>query len=335
MPTQIKIDKEFESLIPPLSQDEYSQLEQNIVSANKCRDALIAWDGILIDGHNRHKICTAHGVDFNVEEMAFNSREDAMLWIIRNQLGRRNLSAYDRSLLALRLKPVVKAQAEERMKSGKAIDPSQKSVQGKTDDIVAREADVSRDTIAKVEKIEREAPESVKMQVGAGKMSINRAHKELSENKPIPKAPAPKPGRGHAKTKQTSEEYILERLESYAHNFENLERDVMTPDVVENSSIAEKAESILTEYISKLNGLLEIVKARKIPDSWYGDEDDEEPTPAPEQTPTVIDGEVILRQAAVEIATKANEPKEVKKSPQEQIAEMKARKEAKQKEASA
>jgi len=78
---------------------------------------------------------------------------EAKAWIIKNQFGRRNLSAYDRSVLALKLKPLIAKQAEQRMKAGKA-DPVQKSAQGKTRDELATIAGVSHDTIHKVETIE-------------------------------------------------------------------------------------------------------------------------------------------------------------------------------------
>lgn len=116
----IKIDKEFESLIPPLSDDEFQQLEENCVKEG-IRDALVVWevpngDMILVDGHNRWKISAKHGgIPFQIKKMKFDLREDAIAWIIKNQFGRRNLSMYDRSLLALRLKPMIAKQAKERM----------------------------------------------------------------------------------------------------------------------------------------------------------------------------------------------------------------------------
>jgi polyhydroxyalkanoate synthesis regulator phasin len=179
----IKIDKEFESLIPPLSEDEFRQLEENCVKEG-IRDALVVWkvpngDQILIDGHNRWKISAKHGdIPFQIKEMKFNLREEAIAWIIRNQFGRRNLSAYDRSVLALKLKPIIAEQAEERMKAGKK-DPDQKSGQGKTDRQLAKVAGVSHDTIHKVEVIENSGREDIKQAVKAGDMSINQGYRDV------------------------------------------------------------------------------------------------------------------------------------------------------------
>jgi hypothetical protein len=59
----IILDKEFQALIPPLSAEEKAQLEENIV-AEGCRDALITWQGILLDGHNRFEICERLNIPF-------------------------------------------------------------------------------------------------------------------------------------------------------------------------------------------------------------------------------------------------------------------------------
>jgi hypothetical protein len=88
---EITIDPEFKALIPPLAADELRQLEENILR-DGCRDPLVVWDGILIDGHNRHEICTRHSLPFETTQMVFEDRDAAMDWMDSNQLGRRNLS---------------------------------------------------------------------------------------------------------------------------------------------------------------------------------------------------------------------------------------------------
>lgn len=87
----IKIDPELKALIPPLAADEYKQLEANII-AEGCRDPLVVWDSTLIDGHNRHEICTRHGIKFDTVEMEFESIAHARIWMRNNQKGRRNLT---------------------------------------------------------------------------------------------------------------------------------------------------------------------------------------------------------------------------------------------------
>lgn len=79
----ITIDNEFRNLIPALTSEEYAQLEKNII-AEGCRDALVTWQSILIDGHNRYKICREHGIDYETVEMEFTDRQEAIKWIILN-----------------------------------------------------------------------------------------------------------------------------------------------------------------------------------------------------------------------------------------------------------
>ena len=186
----IRVDPEFQALIPPLTADEYTQLEKNILK-DGIRDPLVIWkapggDEILIDGHNRWKISAAHsGIQFKIQYMEFDSRADVIRWIILNQFGRRNLSAYDRSILALKLKPVIAEKAKERM-----LNPMQNSAQGTTRDELAKVAGVSHDTIARVETIEKKADETTKQQVRSGEKSINQAYNEIKarEIKRMPSA---------------------------------------------------------------------------------------------------------------------------------------------------
>ena len=109
---QLKTDPEFKSLIPPLTDEEYQQLTGNLIKEG-CRDALITWNGTIIDGHNRYEICNYHKIEFRTEERNFQNRDEAKEWIIRNQFGRRNLTPFQRAELALQLKPLIQAKAKE------------------------------------------------------------------------------------------------------------------------------------------------------------------------------------------------------------------------------
>ncbi|MCL1872820.1 MAG: hypothetical protein FWF85_01745 [Clostridiales bacterium] len=88
---QIIIDEEFKCLLPELDKETYSALEENLL-LNGCRDAIVLWNGILIDGHNRYGICLEHDIPFNTVDKEFGSREEVLIWIISNQVSRRNLS---------------------------------------------------------------------------------------------------------------------------------------------------------------------------------------------------------------------------------------------------
>ena len=88
---EIIIDKEFKSLLPALSKETYASLEANL-QQNGCRDALVLWNDILIDGHNRYEICLRHGIPFGTTNKEFTTREEVLVWIITTQVSRRNLS---------------------------------------------------------------------------------------------------------------------------------------------------------------------------------------------------------------------------------------------------
>lgn len=102
MHNEITIDAEFKALIPPLGDSERSQLEENI-KQDGCRDPLVVWDNVLLDGHNRHEICTRLGVEYNVKMIDLPDRQSALDWIDANQLGRRNLTPEQMSLLRGRI----------------------------------------------------------------------------------------------------------------------------------------------------------------------------------------------------------------------------------------
>lgn len=179
-----RVDEEFKNLIPPLSPDEYKQLEDNIL-ADGIRDPLVVWNlpgsRILVDGHNRFEIAQRHELEYETVDIQFESRDDAKAWIIQNQFGRRNLSNYDRSLLALKLKPIIAKKAEQNLHlaGGKGCQKSDKVKSIDTKKQLATIAGVSHDTIHKVEKIEAEGSDSLKRQVRSGEISINEAYHRI------------------------------------------------------------------------------------------------------------------------------------------------------------
>ena len=89
----LKIDPEFQSQIPPLTNDEFKQLEENILKEGKLLSPLIVWNNTLVDGHNRYAILQKHPeIYFSTMPLRFENREEVLAWICKNQLGRRNLT---------------------------------------------------------------------------------------------------------------------------------------------------------------------------------------------------------------------------------------------------
>jgi N6-adenosine-specific RNA methylase IME4 len=146
MKTKVNIDPEFEALIPPLSPEEYGGLVTAIL-AEGCRDSLVTWDGILVDGHNRFKICTKHGIDFQTCAVQFESRDAAMDWIDRNQISRRNLTKEQRNELMARIynrKKKAPHRPEKGSQNATLSEPQ------KTAEIVAKEFGVHPATVMRV-----------------------------------------------------------------------------------------------------------------------------------------------------------------------------------------
>ena len=151
----LKIDPEFQKQIPPLTDDEYKQLEENILKEGKLLSPLIVWNNTLVDGHNRYTILQKHPeIYFSTMPLRFENREEAIAWICRNQLGRRNLSPEQkRYLLGKQYEAEKKAakifrgnQYTLAKKSGGAHDDNHHSGK-KTCDRIAEENGVSRASV--------------------------------------------------------------------------------------------------------------------------------------------------------------------------------------------
>jgi hypothetical protein len=140
----------------------------------------------LLDGHNRYEICTRLGLPFDTEEMRFSDRSHAEEWIIRNQFGRRNLSAYVRTQLALRLEETIAARAKSNQrKSGGAV-PKKSAEPVETRQEIAKVASVSHDTVAKVKKIDAaekagKVDAATVAKLRTGEVSINRVVRDLKD----------------------------------------------------------------------------------------------------------------------------------------------------------
>jgi N6-adenosine-specific RNA methylase IME4 len=208
----MKILQELESLIPPLSNEEFKQLERNILEEG-IREPLITWNGILIDGHNRYRIAQEHDMNYETLEKEFENINRVKEWMIHNQFGRRNLSNYQRSVLALQLEDVFKEKAKES-KSEKVSHFRQTGevlpilAKPDTRKEISKVANVSHGTLDKVKVIQANATPEVKERLNTGTMSINEAYKEIKK-----------------------EEKKVERVELIQKQIEDIEEGLL-PDLV-------------------------------------------------------------------------------------------------------
>ena len=211
----LHIDPEFKSLIPSLSKEEYKLLEKSILSEG-CRDNLIIWTNgksLLIDGHNRYEICQRNNIEFGIKEISFSNRDEAKVWIIKNQFGRRNLDSLSRVELALLLKSFYKEKAKEnqRLSEGRGQkgcqnsdnlkeldnylsseehnkicitnnhDLTVKKPQIDTKKELAKIAGVSHDTFVRAEKILKEAKPEIIQAIKKNEKSINKVYTEIKQ----------------------------------------------------------------------------------------------------------------------------------------------------------
>ena len=184
----LKIDPEFQSQIPPLTDDEFKQLEENILKEGKLISPLIVWNNTLVDGHNRYAILQKHPeIYFSTMPLRFENREEAIAWICRNQLGRRNLSPEQkRYLLGKQYEAEKKAakifrgnQYTLAKKSGGAHDDNHHSGK-KTCDRIAEENGVSRASVLRASHYTRGIDIADNLSPGIKQKVFSKVYKSLS-----------------------------------------------------------------------------------------------------------------------------------------------------------
>ena len=198
---ELKIDEGLKAYIDPLTPDEHESLERSIL-AEGCRDSLVVWGDLLIDGHNRYGICRKHGLPFNtVQATQFKNMDDVHLWMIDQHLGRRSVSDFQRGVLALRKREIIAARragaaAAVQAAKAEAGQDEQAPWEGETDPVVAKalasvpkvpdEALDTREALARaarlsagqvklIETIQQKAAPEVVAAIKAGELSLNTA----------------------------------------------------------------------------------------------------------------------------------------------------------------
>ena len=251
----IKVDPEFKALIPPLTPEEFKQLEENCVK-DGIRDALITWNGILIDGHNRFRIAAKHSLHWNEKKVEFASRDEAKLWIIDNQLGRRNLPTIDRVTLEDKKKGILAKRAEAKKISNlkqnvssedkkscpRQLQTRQEKRENSTDYKIAKSAGTSEDTVRKVRIINEKAAPEVIEQIRSGKKSINGAFNEIKERE--------------RKKIDLSAKAHLEKAEERHEDFQKSKTVSITDVVQDKKDAVEIARGKSTEIYTAIKKLL-------------------------------------------------------------------------------
>ncbi len=196
----ISIDPKFKNLIPPMTDEALSGLEQSL-KVEGCRDALITWDGKLLDGHHRLKICRKYGIKYRTKAMKFPDRNAAEIWIILNQLNRRNVTPAQRVLLGTELEPRYAKQAKERAAEGRKRGgetagrgrPKHDSSTAKgrqtyreptTNQAVAKAVGVGEKTYERGKAVLESDDENTKAKMLSGEVSVSAAHSVVTGKGP-------------------------------------------------------------------------------------------------------------------------------------------------------
>ena len=191
----IVVNEELKAYIDPLTPEEYEALERSILTEG-CRDALVLWGDVLVDGHNRYGICQKHDLPFQtVQNTRFKTLADVHLWMIDQHLGRRSISDYLRGVLALRKKDIVDEQRARALADTSSSDDAPFDVDTPTTESsadnntpalpppaplnsresIAKAARLSSSQVVMIEKIQKQAAPELVAAVKSGVISINTA----------------------------------------------------------------------------------------------------------------------------------------------------------------
>lgn len=194
MSKEYRIDPELKSIMNELAKDEKNTLEKSLLQDGYKGPPIVVWEDTIIDGHNRYELCRKHNIPFEVQEMQFNSKDEVIQWMIRAQLGRRNLEPAQRIALAERFRTKFEEEAKaNQSKAGgdrksekykKSVPPDlgeaiRKSSDNETNTKLAKIASVGKETYRQGKKVLDSDHEELKEDMLFGKKSINASYKEL------------------------------------------------------------------------------------------------------------------------------------------------------------
>lgn len=237
MEKEYRIDPELQSVMPELTEEEKDELEKSLLQDGYKGAPIIVWGDIIIDGHNRYSFCKKHNIPYEIKELQFEDKSEVIQWMIRAQLGRRNLNTAQRVRLVKKFRPELERQARERQGSRTDIleknmindippDLGESKTKNKKHNEVtsqlAKMANTGKETYRKAERVLDSENEEVKDKMLSGKQSIDASYKELQRLE--------KEGRGIVKPKQNKDTPASRREESNK-NSDNKSSDIRLKEV--------------------------------------------------------------------------------------------------------
>lgn len=188
MEEKFRIDPELNDVLPELSEEDYTALEKSLLSDGYKGAPIMVWGDVIVDGHNRYEICNKHHIPYEVKKIDFENKEEAIRWMVRQQLGRRNLSPIQRISISEKYRPFY----EEKAKKNKSINGGNKKSDSQNSSTpvleeqkidvrakLAELANVSTDTYSRGKKILDSGNKELIEQTLKGQKTINKAYNEL------------------------------------------------------------------------------------------------------------------------------------------------------------
>ena len=200
MMKEYKIDPELNEVLPDLSDEDYKALEESLLTEGFKGAPIIIWQGkdIIIDGHNRYQICKKHNIPFEAKEIEFSNKDEVVIWMVKQQIGRRNLTSLQRIQLAEKYRPMYRKKAKENQgtrndlkdnftaKLPQSSSDTDKKRNSTVDKKLSEMAGVSERTYRMGAKILNSGDETLISEVKSGEKAISKAYNELKEkNKPV------------------------------------------------------------------------------------------------------------------------------------------------------
>ena len=188
---------EMAELLPPLTGEQLAALEADLLKNGCYSPVIVNEDMVVIDGHNRQRLCEQHGLPYQMAVFSFEDMLEAKQWALDTQKGRRNLDKWELGKIALRLKPDIEARARENMSAGGGDQKSEGAKSGcansqnpispvNTTKELADAVGIGHQTMSRVMQIDEHAPTAVKEALDSGDLSINQGYNITQQVRELP-----------------------------------------------------------------------------------------------------------------------------------------------------
>ena len=188
---------ELAGLLPPLSDEQMEALEKDILQNGCYAPIIINEDSIIVDGHNRQRICEKHNLPYKMAVFAFDDLLEAQQWALDTQKGRRNLDKWELGKIALKLKPEIEAKARANMSAGGGDQKSKEARSGSvnspnpispvdTRKEMAKAVGIGEQTMGRIAQIDEHAPAVVKEALDHKDLSVNQGYQITKQLQGLP-----------------------------------------------------------------------------------------------------------------------------------------------------